>query len=544
VLIALLFFTQDVDLDALGHPDPEARILAAAELRKSASLPLLLRGRAHADPEIRARSSDILRTLSPLAWLPHRTSPEALDVLRRQLVSPAPPDGAEQSRDFMNAHLGSGPVRDLLREASSYGQAVILVGALRAESRMEGDLDFTVSDGVIWLGYRRDLTAPRDLLSWLLEHLADPAALTILAQLVPPASTAALLDDPRPEAMDLLLRVHAFQKAEGELDPRFSPRLAARLRAADAAVAGPAALALRARPRDLAAVLHEGARSPNRWWRYLSAAIVASTPGTEADPVAYAALLRDPEAAIRAEAVAAMLRRVPPESWDRAALLEAVEGLPDLRHLLRETRDLRLQAAAVDALPRTPEASLAVLEDCDDPAILDAAGVALRGHPLLTRSTSVLRRLIETSDDPRPRAILKAIFDEWSTDAGERAAYALGGLPAGEILGFLEDRLACDVESSRHRALFALRRLGSRSERDSCLTANLRALCGSRAEAEPDSYLRGQLQELADGADFVARVPHRMRRLRGRAFSCGGVRLPQGGWRSLPPFPVTLPDWN
>jgi hypothetical protein len=541
VLLALLFFTQEVELDALGHPDPERRIRAGAELRRAASFPLLLRGLRHADPEVRGRSTDVLRFLSPLAWMSRRDDPEALRHLR--LAPPTPRNAAALSNNFLKeqTYREDVSVESVRTSASSYGQTLLCIGGLRAkplDKVRAVDVQFAISEGVIWAGYAGDLEAPPSLAAWLLGRLGDPEALWIFAQALPAERIDGLLEDPRPEAFDLLLRVFLLRRPAGPLDSRFITRLAERLPTIGALHANEAARVLQDHAAELAPLLKKGADSPNRWWRFYCATLGS-------DPAAINRLLRDAESEIRCRAIQAALQRVNSGEWDCAALLKAVERSQSNFEALRLTRLPRLQAAAVDSLPYTPRASLAVLEDCDDPAILDAALLALRGQkdPLRT-STALLRRLTETSDDPWPRQQLKWMLDG-GTDEGERAGYALGGLPAGEILGDLEERLADRHLTTRQNTLYALRRLGSRVDAGSCLENTLRDLLRRRAEVETDPGFRAELEELADAPAFVAYAPHRMLRFKA-VFGCGGGRQihPQGGWKPRPWPAICSPDWN
>lgn len=523
MLLVLLCIAQDVD--ALGHPDPEERHRAADALRRPEALPALLDALRHPDPEVRGRADDILRSLPPLAWLSCLDDP----ALPRYLRPSSPATGTAEA--FLDdALLGAKTVRDVLKAATIHQQAVLLTADV-ADLPVD-QVEWRPSEGVLWVG--RGLETPPALLPWLLRRLDDPAALTMLAQMLPQAG---LLEETRPEAVDLLLVRHALYRGE-PVDPRFAARLAARVPALSERLAEALSTVFSDHGAKLVPALDAAARSPSRAFRYLAA--VAAAPGI--DPAAFLALLRDPAFEIRREAVRAVLLRVAPEAWDPVAILEAVESLPDRGpslKLLRGTWNPRLRAAAVEHIRRTPEAALAVLEDCEDPEPLDAALAAMAGRPELARSTALLRRMTETGEDAWPRDRLMELFADPDEDVGRRAAYALGGLPPREVLPFFEARLS-------ERALWGIRRLGALAGSDSCVTNRLRTLLRERAEVVDDARLAGQFFDLADMADFPDLAPWRLgggRRTLVARSGCGHRRN-MGGWRSLPPPAIPLPAWK
>lgn len=513
ILLMLLFMMLSV------QDDLEARERAFDALRRGGSIHELLRNLDSPDPEIRARSSDVLLSLSPLAWLPFKDDPRGL-----RLRSPAPPDAERRSRDFLEQE----PVNFTLM-ASTYGQALLRHG--------EGS-GLTIADGVIWLGAR-----PPSLASWLLNRLDDPEALWILAQMLTPERIAGLLEDPRPEAVDLLLHAQVLRK--GPLDPRLARRMSDRFRTLDAGRAAPASIVARTHAAELSGLLNEGARSSNRFWR-----LIAATLAPKPEPDVFMKLLSDPEREIRHAALSATLSRIPVEAWDCEAILDAGELCAFTHGFalgLRQARQPRLQAAAAERLPRAVDLALLILEDCEDPAILDRAVAALKDQAWQYRkSTALLRRMTETSDDPMPRNALKLILLDGDTDKGERAAYALGGLPASEILGFLEEQLDSAGLTVRRNVFWALCRVGAEAGPGSCVAERVRAILRRRLEHEADPYLARDLERQAGQEFFDVRVPHRMLRLQGR-FGCGGGRVSheQGGWLPRPSPAVAFPaEWN
>lgn len=523
MLLVLLCIAQDVD--ALGHPDPEERLRAADALRGAEALPALLGALRHPDPEVRGRVDDLLRSLSPLAWLSRLDHPALLRYAR----TTSPATGTAEA--FLDEALfDAKTVRDVLKMAPIHLQAVLPTGDV-ADLPVD-QVTWVPSEGVLWVG--RGLETPPALLPWLLGRLHDPAALTMLAQMLPAAD---LLKEARPEAVDILLVRQALYRGE-PIDPRLAERLASRLPALDERLYAALSIVFSDQGAKVVPALNAAARSSSRAFRYLAAA--AAAPGI--DSTAFLPLLRDPAFEIRREAVRAVLLRVAPEAWDPLALLEAVEGLPDRGpslKLLRGAWNPRLRAAAVEHIRRTPEAALAVLEDCEDPATLDAALAAMAGQPVLARSTALLRRMTETSEDPWPRDRLKELFADADEDVGRRAAYALGGLPPREILPFFEARL-------NERALWGIRRLGARAGGDSCVTSRLRTVLRERAEVEEDARLAGFFLDLAEETEFPDLAPWRMgggRRMLVARSGCGHRRH-NGGWRPLPPPAIPLPAWK
>lgn len=550
-VLALLLALQAADLDGLRQADLEERTRAALRLRGRAdTLPLLFQGLRDPDPEVRGRVADVLRFSSPLQW----AGEAGLEALLR---SPAPVDAAARSHRFLRLTM-SGPQKlsRLVAEAPLYGQAVLLTGELRAETFERAltqtvvehqDLIFLPSEGVIWAGYRRDLPQAPKLLAWLLKHLDAPDALLVLAQMLSPEQVQALIDDPRPEALELLLTAHALQRRES-LPPGLMARLPERLRTAGPRGAAALSLVLRDYVAELSPILNAGAEGASRWGRYLSVATAAATPVKGLHSETFHRRLQDPEPLVRSQAIHAVLSNFSETDWDCKALLEAVEAHHEHLDRVRLTRSSRMQAAAVDSLSRTPDASLAVLEDCADSLILDAAVSALRRHPdrsLFARSTAALRRATEVGDDPEARSHLLAHFNGKDDDAAERAAYALGGLPAREILGILETNLQADQIAIRRRAFYAIRRLGSLVEPDSCLLDRLRGLLRAQAEVETDAWFCYHLLDLAEAPRFVAPGPHEIWTFWGRG-GCGGrgIVREQGGWLALPAPAVALPDWK
>lgn len=579
MVLALLLALQGSATERLGADEADLRAGAEREIleRGIEAVPELVRALRHADPEVRARSGDLLVRLRPVDWIVnHLDDPVAQGLFHACHKLHLRDRWEHVLFRFLEANApGETPLPRLEESAASSRIVLWRQGSLRRADLPLDRIRLVMNEGAIVAGAPSELDSSKPfcrlLLERLLEDPRDARAACLLADAIPadmlPALSRAL--DRRDRIGELATRVFLFVHAKNPmLDPeeRLIERLSPLVTGADRNLVSPLSAIAVKHPHAFEEALRLAYRSPSRWSRYLAAAVANRTQ----DPCLYDPglfeAMREPVPELQRQALFASFGIAPRDELDFDAMLEAALALEDdldedvldgsarergaAVSRFREILDADLGLALVRMLPRERRFALAIL---DTPELIEHDRVAEAFSAEAERVPSpdylqLLLRYAARGRRSRPVDALKAGFERLDEPGGVEAAVCLAGALGEEGLPFFEAALQDGRPTIRRRALEGLRAVNLHLRPGTPGFALIAEIVIRAAEAETEaqtSELAAAVLQLLEGPPPP--MPEAEAALdfsfRGRPVRLG-CRSLSTGWEPTVVPAVPLPDWK